>query len=105
MRAVFLLIYTFFFIAIHADTAGRDTIFNITPEQMVFASKLNDYNRRIYCHKFSLTQRQEAIERWKLQEKSSLDEQIALCPNDLVQSIVEKNTQIDDFLMDNSKTR
>jgi hypothetical protein len=65
----------------------------MTPEQMVFASKLNDYNRRIYCHKFTLKQRQEAIDRWKSQDQSSLDDQIALCPNDFVQSIVEKNTQ------------
>ena len=105
MRVLFLLITTFSLVAIRADSTGRDAIFNMTPEQMVFASKLNDYNRRVYCHKFTLKQKQEAIERWKSQEKSSLDDQLALCPNDFVQSIIEKNTPIDDFLMDNNKIR
>ncbi len=105
MRFLFVLISIFSLTGIKADYSGRDAIFNMTPEQMVFASKLNDNNRRVYCHKFTLKQRQEAIERWKSQQESSLNDEIVFSPNDSVQCIVEKNIPVDDYLIDNNKTR
>ncbi|MCX6990416.1 MAG: hypothetical protein NTX49_05070 [Chlamydiae bacterium] len=79
--------FVFFSVGSMAEESAREDLFTITPEQMVFASKLGDASRKIYCHQFSMTERQEAIEEWKL----SLDEEemAALSPDEAVQDIAD----------------
>ena len=78
--------FVFFSVGSMAEESAREDLFTITPEQMVFASKLGDVSRKIYCHQFSMTERQEAIEEWKM----SLEEEMAaLSPDEAVQDIAD----------------
>ena len=52
------LLYAVFLLSLNIEAANRDDLFSITPEQMVFASKLSDPYRKINCHKFSMVERQ-----------------------------------------------
>ena len=107
MKLTFLFIASILLTSIRADYLSRDAVFSMTPEQMVFASKLNDYNRRVYCHKFSVKEKQEAIEQWRLKMGDSFeDEAMVFTPNDSVRYLVEKISPLeDDFLTDQGRLR
>ncbi|MBM3207295.1 MAG: hypothetical protein FJZ57_01640 [Chlamydiae bacterium] len=107
MKLTLLFLASILLTSVRADYLSRDAVFSMTPEQMVFASKLNDSNRRVYCHKFSVKERQEAIEQWKLKMDDSFEDQaLAFTPNDSVRFIEEKiSPSEDDFLTDQSRLR
>jgi hypothetical protein len=46
-----------------ADMAvpSKASVFSLTPEEMVFASKLSDSNRRRFCYQFSIKERHLAM--------------------------------------------
>lgn len=73
---------------IQAESGEGEGLFSITPEQMVFASKLSEPSRRLYCHKFSLVQRQEALEEWKIGQDDG-SETAYLSPDEAVRGIAE----------------
>lgn len=73
---------------IHAEPSEGEGLFSITPEQMVFASKLSEPSRRLYCHKFSMVQRQEALDEWKIGQEDG-SETAYLSPDEAVQGIAE----------------
>jgi hypothetical protein len=64
---------------------ARDGSFSISPEQMVFASKLSEPYRKMYCYKFSMIERQEALEEWKEAKKGGDDQ--GFSPDDAVKMI------------------
>jgi hypothetical protein len=66
---------------------SQETLFSVTPEQMVFAAKLSESYRKLYCHKFSTMERQEALDHWK--ESSYDDEYEELSPDQAVRLVVE----------------
>jgi hypothetical protein len=83
----FALCFSSFFA--YAETGStREGLFSITPEQMVFASKLSESYRKIYCHKFSMVQRQEALEEWKTGQEDS-SETAYISPDEAVEGIAE----------------
>jgi hypothetical protein len=79
--------FVFFTVSTISEESAREDLFTITPEQMVFASKLSDVSRKVYCHQFSMTERQQALEEWKM---SLEEEEIAdLSPDEAVQDIAD----------------
>ena len=96
--------FLFFSTAAMAEDSAREDLFTITPEQMVFASKLSDLSRKIYCHQFSMTERQEAIEEWKISQQD--EEMTALSPDEAVQDIADLYyTSREDPVINASDTR
>lgn len=69
---------------------SRDSLFSITPEQMVFASKLSESYRKLYCHQFSMTERQEALDEW-LAAREDDAETAGLSPDDAVREIAQQS--------------
>ena len=96
--------FVFFSVGSIAEDSTREDLFTITPDQMVFVSKLSDACRKIYCHQFTMTERQEAIEEWKM---SLEDEEMAtLSPDEAVQDIADLYySSSEDPLMNLSDTR
>ena len=86
MIACLLMAASFLFAAQNFTQAPpREGVFNISPEQMVFASKLSEPYRKMYCYKFSMIERQEALEEWKEVKKGGDDP--SFCPDDAVKMI------------------
>jgi hypothetical protein len=84
-------------VAMEPVTSSQETLFSVTPEQMVFAAKLSESYRKLYCHKFSTIERQEALDHWK--ESSNDDEYEELSPDQAVRLVVEaKNSSLLDPL-------
>ncbi|NDD58833.1 MAG: hypothetical protein EBZ47_06240, partial [Chlamydiae bacterium] len=75
---------------LRAETTSRDSLFSVTPEQMIFASKLSDSSRKLFCHKFSMLQRQQALDNWR-QRQSLLENEEIYSPDDAVNYIVDQN--------------
>lgn len=71
------------------QSSARDSLFSITPEQMVFAAKLSESYRKIYCHNFSMIERQEALDEWLASQEDG-SETAVLSPDDAVQEISEQ---------------
>jgi len=69
---------------------SRDSLFSITPEQMVFAAKLSESYRKLYCHQFSMVERQEALDEW-LAAREDQAETAGLSPDDAVREIAEQS--------------
>lgn len=69
------IIACFFVLQIFGVFADQSTIFSLTPEEMVFASKLSDENRRQFCYKFSFKDRISCLaEAQKKENTCSLDQ-------------------------------
>lgn len=64
-----LIIASVIFCATCAISFADDALFTVSPQQMVFASKLSDSSRKIFSHKFSLKDRQKALELWNLMQE------------------------------------
>ena len=60
-----------------SNSSSNAKMFSLTPEEMLFASKLSDSNRRKFCYKFSLKERSLAM----------LSEEVALSPDERVEKI------------------
>lgn len=56
--------------------ANQTAIFSLTAEEMVFASKLSDENRRQFCYKLSPKERLSCIEQSQKQDLSYSFDQI-----------------------------
>ena len=52
----------FILLSISGPDPSDPAIFAVTPEQMVFASKLSDRERKIFCHQFSKEQKMQALQ-------------------------------------------
>ena len=87
MKSLLCFIFLFLSSTGFCQGASRDYLFSMTPEQMIFASKLTDSYRRVYCNKFSLLQRQQALEMWKSKQTCLSDEKV-FTPNDFVKQMV-----------------
>jgi hypothetical protein len=81
------LLYAVCLLSLNIEAANRDSLFSITPEQMVFASKLSDPYRKIYCHNFSMVERQEALDTWK-SISSSIATELDRSPDTSVKSVL-----------------
>lgn len=74
-----------------------ESLFSVTPEQMVFSSKLSDKNRKIFSHQFSVTERQKALDLWQ-----RLQQEEEHCQaDDVICSIVNPGCNDDDVCLDN----
>ena len=83
MRQLFFL---FFLLTLGLYGSSRESVFSITPEQMVFASKLSDPYRKLYCYHFSMLERQEALEKWR-SELDSISMVAQSSPDESVQAV------------------
>ncbi len=70
-----------------SSSADSKNLFTMTPEEMVFAAKLNDQNRKLFCYSFSFKQRQEAIR--IMQEMSAHEPENAISANAIVDQVVQ----------------
>ena len=58
---------------------SKSQVFSLTPEEMVFASKLSDENRRTFCYTFSWQERATALQGAKeFSPNESVDKVITL---------------------------
>jgi hypothetical protein len=80
------------FICVTQSSFSDEGLFSVTPEQMVFASKLTDSNRKMFCHQFSMRERQKAVDLWH-------DEIEPYSPDEAVISILQSKAMDDDLCL------
>jgi hypothetical protein len=63
------------------NAPSKSQVFSLTPEEMVFASKLSDENRHKFCYAFSLQERVLALQESKeISPNESVEKVIATAP-------------------------
>ncbi|MBS0627167.1 MAG: hypothetical protein JSS09_03025 [Verrucomicrobia bacterium] len=73
MKKVSIYFLTLFSLSVFANQAA---VFSLTAEEMVFASKLSDENRRQFCYKFSPKERLQCLEELKKKDLTFSYDQI-----------------------------
>ena len=82
----------------------NERLFSITPDEMVFASKLSDENRRLFCYKFSINERQIALQRWEeMQDVNDIEaESASSTPDDAVEDVFDDFSFSEDNVVNGS---
>ena len=70
------ILICFFILRTLGAFANQAELFSLTPEEMVFASKLSDENRRQFCYKLNLKERLVCLEEAQKKEETCSFDQI-----------------------------